>query len=197
MTLTHKRAELRLWAVLDRLRTGDLVPAGPAGGPAWTPRQQALLLSSLEAGWPTGALLAWTPTASTFDAWHVLDGHRRLAVLACLQAPTTPIVRDLHTDEPGGYTAYLPHPPDRAQQRGQYLPAPVMPYTTRFLAATRGFDEADLDLAHEACRRLLGATISVVLLVGGTADEVAHACERLLPDRVDPATLRAIPTTRA
>jgi hypothetical protein len=196
MTLTHHHAKLGLSVVLDQLRTKDLVPAGAPGGPEWTPRQQALLLSSLEAGWPTGVLLAWIPTGSTFDPWHVLDGHRRLAVLACLQARTTTIVRDLHTDEPGGDATYLPRPPDGAQP-GQYLPAAVMPYTMRFLAATREYGEPDLDRAEEASRRLLGATISVVFLVGGTADEVAQACERLLPDRVDHAALRAIPTVRA
>lgn len=190
MTLYHHPATIQASEALDRLRTRKVVAAGPTGGPDWTPPEQAQLLSSLEAGWPIGMLLAWAPTGHVFDTWHVLDGHRRLAVLAALHGPTSTIVRDLTANEPNRLPVYRPHPPDSTAIG--YLPVAAMASTMRFLAATRGWQEPHLDHAHLACSRLLHASVTVALLLGGTEHEVTQACQRLLPGRVTPATIRAI-----
>jgi hypothetical protein len=190
MTLNHYPVHVSVSEMLNRLRTRNLAPAGPIGGPAWTSQQQALLLSSLEAGWPIGALVAWAPTGRVRDPWHVLDGHRRLAVLSQLQRPGSGIVRDLRTDEAAGGPAYRSSPP--GEPTAGRLPVAAMASTLRFLAATHGWDEPHLNRAHVACSRLLHAGVTVLLLVGGAPEEVTQAGQRLLPGRVDPDTIRAI-----
>jgi len=155
---------------------------GPAG-------QQALLFASLEAGWPTGQLLAWNP-GGPGPLWHLLDGHRRaLTVLALIATGDGGLLRDLTADQP----TYLPtyHAAD-----GLYLPVNAMRFTTRFLAATRSLPPATLRRAEQHAHQVLHAAFDVVALRGGTPAQIVAVCARLVPGRVDPAVVHTIAAGR-
>ena len=189
MNLTCESTRWPIRHLLRLLETGALLPAGAAGGPDWTGGQQALLFASLEAGWPTGQLLAWNP-GGPGPLWHLLDGHRRaLTVLALIATGDGGLLRDLTADQP----TYLPtyHAAD-----GLYLPVNAMRFTTRFLAATRSLPPATLRRAEQHAHQVLHAAFDVVALRGGTPAQIVAVCARLVPGRVDPAVVHTIAAGR-
>lgn len=187
MNLTCESTRWPIRHLLRLLETGALLPAGAAGGPGWTGQQQALLFASLQAGWPTGQLLAWNPDGADLR-WHLLDGHRRaLSVLALVAVGAGGLLRDLAADQPTDLPVY--HAAD-----GLYLPINARRFTAGFRAATRSLPPAIQRHADQHAHQVLSAAFDVVALRGGTPAQVAAVCARLVPGRVDPAVVHTIAT---
>jgi hypothetical protein len=180
--LAHDIAHLRIGTLIDMVADGRLVATGRPGGPEWTRTAQARLFESLEAGWPTGQLLAWVPYPTS--RWYLLDGHRRLTTLLHAADRGTTLVRDLAVAAP----SYLPAP----AHGGHYLPVSKMLTTWVFLAATRHLPRRAGEHAGRAAHRLGSAGVQMIRLLGGTPTLVATLAGRLVPGRVEAASLHRI-----
>jgi len=190
MNLHHETIYLATSDLVRRVRDDLLRVAGPAGGPAWDAGQRADLFAQLECGWPTGPMLAWSPSGLRYQRWYLLDGHRRTATLMSCLDEDVDLVRDLSATEP----TYLPA--SQATADGMYWPVNAMMLTMRFLHHARTVKDTmprpALDRAERAAGQLVRMKLDMLLLLGGTAATVAQLCDRLLPGRVQPAVLTQI-----
>lgn len=171
---------LPLPTFVDLLNRGDLIPAGPSGGPDWDTDQRAALWRSIESGWPLGLLVAWAPrhAGTTF----LLDGHRRAATIReATTAGGTPLWRDVRADTPCYHTTNT--------GPGGWLPTTAMLRTGDFLHATTNWPKDTRRNAEHVANTVLHAPIDMLLLSGGDVHQVHDLCRLLLGARVEADTL--------
>ncbi|MEJ3741757.1 hypothetical protein WEI85_00445 [Actinomycetes bacterium KLBMP 9797] len=190
MNLRHETIHLPTSDLVQRVRKDLLRIAGPAGGPAWDTGQRAELFAHLEYGWPTGPMLAWSPSGLSYEPWYLLDGHRRTATLMSTLDEEADLVRDLSAAEP----TYIPA--SQTTPDGLYWPVNAMMLTMRFLGHTRMVQDTmprpAFDRAGRVASQLVRVKLTLLVLFGGTPAAVAQVCDRLLPGRVDPTLLHQI-----
>jgi len=186
MTLRCKTRLLGTPQLVAMARCGHVVPCGEPGGPAWSTGQRCELFDSLERRWPVGALLAWNPSGDWWQRWYLLDGHRRVDALGELVAERLGVVRDLGRPEP----TYLPG--SAAVTGGMYLPVNAM-LAMRLLPVMFSMSDDALAVADRAAGAVVHTLFEVTTALGGIPDEVAAMCNRLLPGRVQAATLAQVP----
>jgi hypothetical protein len=161
-----------------------LLPAGPAGGPAWSTAQRAALWHSIESRWPLGPLTCWAPSGNR-GAWYLLDGHRRVATIREATEPAgTPLWRDVEQDSPDYH--------DSTPWSGRWLPTTAMIRTLDFLHATRHWPQPTRRRAEHVAAAVFRAPIDVLILTGGQPRQVQQLCDRLLGERVEAATITTV-----
>jgi hypothetical protein len=190
MNLHHETIDLLTSDLVQRAQHDLLRIAGPAGGPAWDAGQRADLFAQLEYGWPTGPMLAWSPSGPHYQRWYLLDVHRRTGTLMTCLDEDVDLVRDLSATEP----TYLPA--SQATEDSLYWPVNTMMLTMRFPHHTRMVQDTmprpAVERAERAASQLVRMKLNMLQLRGGTPATVAQVCDRLLPGRVQPAVLTQI-----
>jgi hypothetical protein len=190
MRLWHQIVDLQTAGLVQQVDNSELRVAGSAGGPAWDTDRRAALFADLERGRPTWPILAWNPSGLPYGRSCLLDGHRRVATVMSVLDGEAGLVRDLTVAEP----TYLPV--GQTTSDGVYWPVNALVRTMPFLRMQRAVKHSMpahlVDRAAEVGHRLATAKLPLLTLFGGDPASVVPVCERLLPGRVDPATLDQI-----